>query len=118
MPRPLRCFTCGRVMGSLWPQYLSRLRQGIPERQALDEVGVPTEAYCCRAMALTAGGDPVFCREDPEGRAYTFRSQQLSKLELPPEAPEDLVFPGALPHTDGQPGDGDSDRPAGYIRCR
>jgi DNA-directed RNA polymerase I, II, and III subunit RPABC5 len=48
---PVRCFTCGKILGNKWDEYL-RLCQmhGRPEK-ALDQLGVTR--YCCRRMLLT-----------------------------------------------------------------
>jgi DNA-directed RNA polymerase subunit N (RpoN/RPB10) len=56
---PVRCFTCGKVIGSLYEQYRekvdAKLKEGKEEsasrREALDELGV--KRYCCRRMLLT-----------------------------------------------------------------
>ncbi len=69
---PVRCFTCGKVLGHLWEPYLEKvqkmaleertdeerfrfvpidsLRQKTKEGKALDELGVTK--YCCRRMLL------------------------------------------------------------------
>jgi len=48
---PVRCFTCGKVIGNKWEVYLSMLSNDIPEAQALDQLGLTR--YCCRRMLLT-----------------------------------------------------------------
>jgi DNA-directed RNA polymerase subunit N len=48
---PVRCFTCGKVIGHLWEDYQSRLDDGKSPREALNELGI--ERYCCRRMFLT-----------------------------------------------------------------
>ncbi len=48
---PVRCFTCGKVVGSLWEPFLQKVNAGEPPRQALDELGL--KRYCCRRMILT-----------------------------------------------------------------
>ena len=48
---PVRCFTCGKVIGNKWQTYTSMIQQGKTEEQALDELGLPR--YCCRRMILT-----------------------------------------------------------------
>lgn len=48
---PVRCFTCGKVVGNKWEEYLSLLQSGKTECEALDELGM--ERYCCRRMLLT-----------------------------------------------------------------
>ncbi|KAA6391391.1 MAG: DNA-directed RNA polymerases I, II, and III subunit RPABC5 [Streblomastix strix] len=48
---PVRCFTCGRVLGHLWTKYLELLASGMEYRAALDQLGL--QRYCCRSMILT-----------------------------------------------------------------
>ncbi len=48
---PIRCFTCGKVIGNKWEAYLAYLKQGISEGKALDKLGL--ERYCCRRMLIT-----------------------------------------------------------------
>ncbi len=50
MEFPVRCFTCGSVIGDLYEGY----KEAIKEKNAdvvLDEMGV--ERYCCRRMFLS-----------------------------------------------------------------
>lgn len=48
---PVRCFTCGKVVGNKWEKYLSMLAQDVTEGDALDKLGL--KRYCCRRMLLT-----------------------------------------------------------------
>ena len=48
---PVRCFTCGKIVGDKWEKYLSLLQQEKTEGQALDELEL--KRYCCRRMLLT-----------------------------------------------------------------
>eukprot|EP00924_Labyrinthula_sp_SR-Ha-C_P016010 snap_masked-scaffold_4-processed-gene-16.10-mRNA-1 protein AED:0.06 eAED:0.06 QI:0/-1/0/1/-1/1/1/0/81 len=48
---PVRCFTCGKVIGNKWEPYIKMLSSGIIEAQALEELGL--RRYCCRRMLLT-----------------------------------------------------------------
>ena len=48
---PVRCFTCGKVVGNKWDKYLQFLSQDITEGEALDRLGL--KRYCCRRMVLT-----------------------------------------------------------------
>eukprot|EP00028_Trichosphaerium_sp_Am-I-7-wt_P004361 CAMPEP_0168530666 /NCGR_PEP_ID=MMETSP0405-20121227/14835_1 /TAXON_ID=498012 /ORGANISM="Trichosphaerium sp, Strain Am-I-7 wt" /LENGTH=74 /DNA_ID=CAMNT_0008555015 /DNA_START=42 /DNA_END=263 /DNA_ORIENTATION=+ len=49
---PVRCFTCGKVIGNKWDRYLSLLESDeYSEGDALDELGL--KRYCCRRMLLT-----------------------------------------------------------------
>lgn len=48
---PVRCFTCGKVVGNKWDTFLELLAQDTPEAAALDMLGL--HRYCCRRMLLT-----------------------------------------------------------------
>lgn len=48
---PVRCFTCGKVIGNKWETYLHLLQADFSEGDALDELGL--KRYCCRRMMLT-----------------------------------------------------------------
>lgn len=45
---PVRCFTCGKVIGNKWETYLYLLQADYSEGDALDELGL--RRYCCRRM--------------------------------------------------------------------
>lgn len=47
---PIRCFTCGKVVGDKWEAYLNLLQTEYPEGEALDTLGL--RRYCCRRMIL------------------------------------------------------------------
>lgn len=48
---PVRCFSCGKVVGDKWDQYLKLLEEEIEEGEALTQLGL--KRYCCRRMVLT-----------------------------------------------------------------
>jgi len=48
---PIRCFTCGKVIGNKWEMYLALLENDETEAEALDKLGM--KRYCCRRMLLT-----------------------------------------------------------------
>ena len=48
---PVRCFTCGKVIGNKWEQYLGLLTDGFSEGDALDQLEL--FRYCCRRMVLS-----------------------------------------------------------------
>ena len=48
---PIRCFSCGKVVGDKWDAYLALLIEGRTEGEALTELGL--QRYCCRRMVLT-----------------------------------------------------------------
>lgn len=48
---PVRCFTCGKVIGNKWDSYLDLLTNGYEEGEALDALKLTR--YCCRRMVMT-----------------------------------------------------------------
>nr|GMD64250.1 DNA-directed RNA polymerases I, II, and III subunit RPABC5 [Ipomoea batatas] len=48
---PVRCFTCGKVIGNKWDEYLDLLQADYTEGDALDALGLVR--YCCRRMLMT-----------------------------------------------------------------
>ncbi len=48
---PVRCFTCGKVVGSAYPDYVERVRNGEDPQKVLDDLGL--ERYCCRRMIIS-----------------------------------------------------------------
>eukprot|EP00053_Salpingoeca_punica_P014527 m.132243 g.132243 ORF g.132243 m.132243 type:complete len:72 (+) comp16478_c0_seq31:1186-1401(+) len=47
---PIRCFTCGRVLGNKWENFLNFVSAEYSEGEALDSLGL--KRYCCRRMIL------------------------------------------------------------------
>ncbi|MDD5474270.1 MAG: DNA-directed RNA polymerase subunit N [Candidatus Methanoperedens sp.] len=47
---PVRCFTCGKAISSVWTEYKKRIETEDPGK-VLDDLGI--ERYCCRRMLLT-----------------------------------------------------------------
>ena len=48
---PVRCFTCGKVIGNKWDSYLGILQTDDTEGDALDSLNL--RRYCCRRMLLS-----------------------------------------------------------------
>ncbi|KAK1781037.1 8 kDa subunit-domain-containing protein [Copromyces sp. CBS 386.78] len=49
---PIRCFSCGKVVGDLWERYLQLIDgEEITDGDALDQLGL--KRYCCRRMVMT-----------------------------------------------------------------
>jgi len=48
---PVRCFSCGKVVGDLWERYLKLIDSGIQDGDAMDDLGC--KRYCCRRMIMT-----------------------------------------------------------------
>jgi len=47
---PVRCFTCGKVIASVWEEYKQRIELEDPGK-VMDDLGI--SRYCCRRMLLT-----------------------------------------------------------------
>lgn len=47
---PVRCFSCGKVVGHLWEEYKERVAKGERPGKVMDELGL--RRYCCRALFL------------------------------------------------------------------
>ncbi len=52
MMEPVRCFTCGKVLGDKYEEFNKRASGGEKPLDVLDDLGV--ERYCCRRMLLTS----------------------------------------------------------------
>ncbi len=48
---PVRCFTCGMVISTVWEEFKRRQDAGEDPAKVLTELGV--ERYCCRRMLLS-----------------------------------------------------------------
>ncbi len=48
---PVRCFTCGKVIGHLWEDYQRRVASGEDPKQVLDSLNVTR--ICCRRMFIS-----------------------------------------------------------------
>ncbi|KPA79595.1 Dna-directed RNA polymerase ii 8.2 Kd polypeptide putativedNA-directed RNA polymerase ii [Leptomonas pyrrhocoris] len=48
---PVRCYSCGKVVGNLYEQYQMLLDQDYTEAEALEALHL--ERYCCRRMILS-----------------------------------------------------------------
>jgi DNA-directed RNA polymerase subunit N len=47
---PVRCFTCGKVVGGVYQTYIKRVQLGEDPKQVLDDLGL--QRYCCRRMIV------------------------------------------------------------------
>lgn len=47
---PVRCFTCGKVVGHLYADFKRRTEEGKDPKKVLDELGL--KRYCCRQLFL------------------------------------------------------------------
>ncbi len=48
---PVRCFSCGKVIGHLWEKFKERVANGEDPAKVLDDLGV--KRYCCRQIFLS-----------------------------------------------------------------
>ncbi|HEX2065336.1 MAG TPA: DNA-directed RNA polymerase subunit N [Candidatus Thermoplasmatota archaeon] len=48
---PVRCFTCGKVVGSAYDEYKASLQKGKKSKEALDATGL--QRFCCRRMIIS-----------------------------------------------------------------
>ena len=49
---PVRCFTCGKLIGDKFQDYQNDVKTGKDPDKVLDDLGI--ERYCCRTMLLTS----------------------------------------------------------------
>jgi len=45
---PVRCFSCGKVVGHLYAEFKERVEKGENPKKVLDDLGLTR--YCCRAL--------------------------------------------------------------------
>jgi DNA-directed RNA polymerase subunit N len=48
---PVRCFSCGGLVGDKWEEFAKRVKEGEDAGKVLDSLGV--KRYCCRRMLLS-----------------------------------------------------------------
>ncbi|KAE9968839.1 DNA-directed RNA Polymerase II subunit L [Venturia inaequalis] len=48
---PVRCFSCGKVVGDLWERYLELIEGDVDDGEAMTQLGL--NRYCCRRMMMT-----------------------------------------------------------------
>lgn len=51
MEIPVRCFTCGKLVGNLWEDFRKRTAKGEDPEKVLDDLGL--KRYCCRRMLIS-----------------------------------------------------------------
>jgi len=52
MMKPIRCYTCGKLLGDKYEEFDKRVQKGESPETVLNELGV--KRYCCRRMLLTS----------------------------------------------------------------
>jgi len=48
---PVRCFSCGKVIGDRWQEFMQRVKNGEAAGEVLESLGI--NRYCCRRMMLS-----------------------------------------------------------------
>ena len=48
---PVRCFSCGKLVGDKWEPFAKRVEAGEDPKEVLNNLGVTR--YCCRRMLLS-----------------------------------------------------------------
>jgi DNA-directed RNA polymerase subunit N len=48
---PVRCFTCGKLVGDRWEEFARRIKTGENSSDVLDSLGI--KRYCCRRILLS-----------------------------------------------------------------
>lgn len=48
---PVRCFSCGNVIGSSWESYQKMIAEGKSKKEALDTLKI--KKYCCRGAIMS-----------------------------------------------------------------
>ena len=48
---PIRCFTCGKLIGDKWEEWKKRLEEGEDPDKILDDLGLTR--VCCRRMMVS-----------------------------------------------------------------
>jgi len=49
---PVRCFTCGKVIGHLLEEYKRRVEEGEDSGEVMTDLGL--ERYCCRQIFMSS----------------------------------------------------------------
>jgi DNA-directed RNA polymerase subunit N len=49
---PIRCFTCGKMIGDRFVEFESRVKAGEDAGKVLDELKI--KRYCCRRMLISS----------------------------------------------------------------
>jgi len=48
---PVRCPTCGAVIGDKWEPFIKRVKAGEDPKKVLDDLGI--KRYCCRRIFIS-----------------------------------------------------------------
>jgi DNA-directed RNA polymerase subunit N len=74
---PVRCFSCGEVVGDKRRKYDELVRSGETEKAALDKVGL--QASCCRCM-VRFSEDPTVKQDEYAAVKITIADQPIKWL--------------------------------------
>ena len=48
---PVRCFSCGSVVGEKYEEYVERVKKGEVPEKVMNDLGI--KRYCCRRMIFS-----------------------------------------------------------------
>ena len=55
---PVRCFSCGKVIGHLYETYKRRVENGEDPKKVLDDLNI--KRICCRTRFITYNEKPLY----------------------------------------------------------
>jgi DNA-directed RNA polymerase I, II, and III subunit RPABC5 len=80
---PVRCYTCGKVLGDKWEHYNDLLKQNISQSKALEILGL--KRYCCKRVILGHVDiiDTIMKYDDKTGsiKQENYTSLNVNKVE-------------------------------------
>ena len=50
--KPIRCYTCGKVLGNKWCTVEKKLAEGMPMKEVYETIGI--SRYCCKRTVLAS----------------------------------------------------------------
>lgn len=101
--KPIRCYTCGKVLGNKWLVVERRLAEGMSMKDVYDVIGV--SRYCCKRVVLASYDTTTNDVEEEEEASMTrpmdmsddtssLSSSSSSRVVILPQVP-----PASLPAT-------------------
>ena len=72
MSFPIRCFTCGKVIGNKWEEYEKRVENDEEPQKVLNEMKIGR--FCCRRMFITHVDTDKYAQDYP---VYPERIQRI-----------------------------------------
>lgn len=55
--KPIRCYTCGKILGNKWICIGKYLQDKIPLKEIYEKIGI--RRYCCKRIILTSVDDSI-----------------------------------------------------------